>query len=1438
MLNKIIAFSIKNKLVVGFFTLLLIVWGAWSATKLPIDALPDITNNQVQIITVTPTLATQEVEQFVTYPIEKSLANLPDLVEMRSVSRFGLSVITVVFEEKVDIYFARQQINEKLKEAEEELPEGLGKPELGPVSTGLGEIYQYALHPTEGAEDKYSAKELRTMQDWIVARQLYGTPGVAEVNSFGGYLKQYEVAIDPNRLRAMGVSINDIFEALKRNNQNTGGAYIDKKPNAYFIRGIGLITSIEDIKKIPIPTNGDVPLFIGDVATVDFGHATRYGAFTFNGEKEAVGGMVMMLKGANTAEVVKNVKDKIEVIQNSLPDDIIIEPFLDRTDLINRAIRTVETNLVEGALIVVFVLVLFLGNLRAGLIVASAIPLSLLFALGMMRVFGVSANLMSLGAIDFGLIVDGAVIIVEATMHHLGLRKNRDPLTQQQMDHEVYLSASKIRKSAAFGEIIILIVYLPILTLVGIEGKMFKPMAQTVGFAILGAFLLSFTYIPMISALFLSKKVSDKRTFSDKMMAYLQKLYMPVIKKAIRLKYIVVVIATSIFIFCLFLFSRLGGEFIPQLQEGDFALHCILPQGSSLSQSIETSMQAQRILKTFPEVKTVVGKTGSAEIPTDPMPLETTDLIVTLKPKKEWADQKSYEQLASEMMEKLEVIPGVFFEVSQPIQMRFNELMTGVRQDVAVKIFGENVDTLASLAPKVAAIIQSVEGATDPGIERVSGLPQINVDYDRNRMANYRLTVDEVNQSLRTAFAGEKAGVVFEDERKFDLVVRLDSVHRSSIDDVGNLLISIPSGNQIPLSQVANVSLKEGPAQITREDGQRRIVVGFNVQDRDVESVVEDIQNKLQESDLLPQGYYYTYGGNFQNLKEASDRLMIAVPLALLLIFALLYFTFHSVTQALLIFTAIPLSAIGGVLALMVRGMPFSISAGVGFIALFGVAVLNGIVLIATFNQLEKDGFTNILHRVLKGTKIRLRPVLMTASVASLGFLPMALSQGAGAEVQRPLATVVIGGLITATLLTLIVIPCLYLIFSGKKRIKMNPKLLIGLIVSLCTFSLPTLAQQTPKRLTLQAAIDTALTANLQFTINDAKTQKAGFDVKASSQLAHTGFFIENDDYRPGDNGELKIGISQDIQWPGLYAARKDYYNQQLKSIQLDREVLEATIKRDVRQAYYELWYFQDKGKLLVQLDSIFTEAFQAAKLRHSTGEVAEMEMIAAEVKMNEMKAFRKQNDQDIALLQQQLMVLLNKDERFVVIDQPLEKIQLVANPSTGIHPTIAVQQQNTKIAESEIKIQRNTNMPDFSVRAFSQKLYGVDNPLSGFSVTVGVPLFGAKAAKNRVRAAEAQSDVEKQTLDYQVITLKSRQEQAYAEMQKQLAMVQFYEDSGLRQAKQIISSSSLSYRSGEIGFSEYSEFLTQAVSLRESYLKALNAYNQARINYLYFINQ
>lgn len=1035
MLDKIIQFSIKNKLAIGIMTLALIVWGVWSASKLPIDALPDVTNNQVQVITKAPTLAAQEVEQFITSPVERSMANLPDLVEMRSFSRFGISVITLVFDDKVNIYFARQLISEKLKEAQEQIPPGVGRPELAPVTTGLGEIFQYTLHPKKGSEEKYSAMQLREMQDWIVARQLYGIPGVAEVTAFGGISKQYEVAVNPVRLKAMNVTIPEIFDALEKNNQNTGGAYIDKKPNAYFIRGVGIVSSITDIENILVKKqpNG-IPVIIRDVAKVQLGSPPRYGAMTYNGEKEVVGGIVLMLKGANSAEVVARVKDRMPTIQKSLPDDVVIEPFIDRTNLISRAINTVETNLIEGALIVIFVLIIFLGNIRAGLIVASAIPLSLLFALAMMNVFGVSANLMSLGAIDFGLIVDGAVIIVEATFHALFLSKQKRRLTQEEMDRTVHKSAAQMMNSAAFGQIIILIVYFPILSLQGIEGKMFKPMAQTVSFAIVGALILSLTYIPMMSALFLSKNISHKKTFADRMMSFFQKQYAPILQGAIKFKYAVVSIAAALLLVTFVLFRNMGGEFIPTLEEGDYAIEFVLPQGSSLTQTTETVMQAERMLKKYPEVKMVVGKTGSADIATDPMPPEASDLMVILKNKKDWTTTKDFYALADSMRKTLSQIPGVIAEPSQPIQMRFNELMTGIRQDVAVKIFGENMDTLNAFAQKVANAIRPIKGITQPQVERVSGLPQIVVKYDRARLANYGLNIEDVNNIITTAFAGQAAGVVYENERKFDLVVRLDSAYRTSIEDVSELFIPTADGNQIPVSQVATVSYQVGPTQISRDEGRRRIVVSFNVSGRDVKTVVEEVQQALDKKVKLAPGYFYSYGGTFENLEKASKRLMIAVPAALLLIFVMLYFTFRSAKQATLIFTAIPMSAIGGVFALLLRGMPFSISAGVGFIALFGVAVLNGIVLIGTFNQLAKNGWTDIIARVKQGTKIRLRPVLMTATVASLGFLPMAISTGAGAEVQKPLATVVIGGLITATVLTLVVLPLLYILFTKKNK--------------------------------------------------------------------------------------------------------------------------------------------------------------------------------------------------------------------------------------------------------------------------------------------------------------------------------------------------------------------------------------------------------------------
>jgi heavy metal efflux system protein len=1244
MLDKIIQFSIRNKLLIGAMVFALIGWGSYSFMQLPVDAVPDITNNQVQIITVCPTLAGQEVEQLVTYPIEQSIANLPDLIELRSISRFGLSVITVVFHDKVDIYFARQLINERLKEAESKIPPGLGTPEMAPVSTGLGEVYQYIIHPKKGSEKKYTAMDLRTMQDWIVARQLYGTPGIAEVNSFGGQLKQYEVAINPDKLLAMNVTISDIFTALQKNNENTGGAYIDKKPNAYFIRGVGLVRSFEDIRSIVVRSNPNgIPILIKDVAEVRFGSAARYGAMTYNGEKDVVGGVIMMLKGANSADLVKRIKDKMPVIQKSLPADVEIEAFLDRTDLVDRAILTVQKNLVEGALIVIFVLVIFLGNLRAGLIVASAIPLSMLFALGCMHVFGVSANLMSLGAIDFGLIVDGAVIIVEATVHHLGLRKTTQPLTQHEMDEEVFRSASKIRSSAAFGEIIILIVYIPILTLSGVEGKMFRPMAQTVGFAIIGALILSLTYIPMMCALFLPKTIVQKEKAGDKLMAYFQRVYSAMLERAIGYKRSIVAATVALFAVSVVIFSNMGGEFIPTLQEGDYAFHCILPQGTSLSQSIETSMQASRLIKQFDEVKLVVGKTGSAEVPTDPMPPEATDLIIVLKPGSEWKRDITYDELGDEILEKLDVIPGVFFEKNQPIQMRFNELMTGIRQDVAVKIFGENLDTLTAYAKKVSDAISQTEGATAPMAERAEGLPQITVKYNRAQIANYGLNIEDINHVISTAFAGGNAGVVFENERKFDLVVRLDTLYRKNIEDVSHLFIPVGNGTQVPVSQVAEVKMESGPAQISREDGKRRIVIGFNVKGRDVASVVKDIQNKLDQKVHLPEGYYFTYGGTFENLQAASSRLMVAVPVALALIFVLLYFTFGSARQALLIYTAIPMSAIGGIFALLARDMPFSISAGIGFIALFGVSVLNGIVLISTFNQLEKEGITDLLQRIREGTKTRLRPVLMTAMVASFGFLPMALSHGAGAEVQKPLATVVIGGLISATFLTLFVLPLLYLLFSKPFSLKVSHA---ALILAACIFIGGSAHAQ--NTISLKDAVSMAQQNNLQLQAQQLNVQAAQKAKRSVFELPKTSLTMQYGQYN-SINQDIGFQVAQSIPFPSYYGARSGLLKAELAGSGLKQQATANEVKAQVQALYDRLVYLHHAQKQWQQLDSLFHAFAVASAVRYTAGESNLLEKTTAEAKLAQLKIRLAQNETELANTYNELALWMNYKSAFAV---------------------------------------------------------------------------------------------------------------------------------------------------------------------------------------------
>ncbi|MCV2485312.1 CusA/CzcA family heavy metal efflux RND transporter [Flavobacterium sp. SH_e] len=1036
MLDKIIQFSIRNKFVILLFTLVLIAWGSYSLKNLPLDALPDVTNNQVQIITTAPTLASQEVEQLITYPLERAVKTVPNVIELRSISRFGLSVVTVVFEDDVDIYWAREQIFQRLKQAEENIPDYVNSPELAPISTGLGEIYQYDVYAKKGYENKYSAVELRTIQDWIIIPQLQGIKGVAEVSSWGGKLKQFEIAVNPNMLNSLGVTITEIFEALEKNNQNTGGAYIEKDQYTYFIRGVGMAKGVKDLENVVVKNRNGSPVLVRNVAQVREGIALRYGASTKDGKGEIVSGLVLMLKGENSSAVVNRVHEKMAQINKSLPEGVVAEAFIDRGKLVDNSIKTVAKNLLEGALIVIFVLILFLGNLRAGLIVASVIPLAMLFAVILMNAFGVSGNLMSLGAIDFGIIVDGAVIIVEATMHHLQKFKNKKELTQDEMDDEVYNSASKIRNSAAFGEIIILIVYLPILALIGTEGKMFKPMAMTVGFAIIGAFILSLTYIPMMSALFLSKKTEHKENFSDRMIAWLESRYTPLLKKALEFRKVVLSVAVGLFALAFIVFQNMGGEFIPTIEEGDLAINATIMTGSSLTQMVETTTKYEQILKAkFPEIKTIVTKIGSGEIPTDPMPIESGDLIIVLKDKKEWKGKyHNWEELANAMKEEMEVIPGANIEISQPIQMRFNELMTGSRSDIAIKIFGDDLEILDAKATELISKIKGIEGIGDLKADKVTGLPQITIKYDYDKIALYGLNISDINQIIRSSFAGEVAGKIYDESKRFDVVVRMDENNRGDITDVSNLFIPLPNGQQVPLSQVASVEYEQGPVQVIREDGKRRITVGLNVRGRDIQSVVEEIQAKLDKNFKLPAGYYITYGGQFQNLIEASQRLSVALPIALGLILVLLYFTFKSVKQALLIFSAIPLSAIGGVFALSLRGMPFSISAGIGFIALFGIAVLNGIVLISYFNQLKSEGILDPFQRILIGTKTRLRPVLMTAAVASLGFLPMALSTSGGAEVQKPLATVVIGGLISATLLTLIVLPILYLLLEKFNR--------------------------------------------------------------------------------------------------------------------------------------------------------------------------------------------------------------------------------------------------------------------------------------------------------------------------------------------------------------------------------------------------------------------
>lgn len=1472
MLDRIISFSIRNKLIIAMLTLALVAWGVYSVIQLPIDAVPDVTNNQVQIITRSPSLAAQEIERLITFPVETSLANIPGREEIRSFSRFGLSVVTIVFKENIDVYWARQQVSERIKDAAMQIPKGIGSPEIAPVTTGLGEIYQYVLQPKRGSEDKFSLMELRTIQDWQVRRRLLGTEGVADISSFGGRLKQYEIALDPDRLRALNISIGDIFTALEKNNQNTGGAYIDKKPQAYLIRTEGLAQSTDDLSQIAVKTRADgIPVLIRDVATVQFGSAIRYGAMTRVAPNEpsgeTVGGIVMMLKGENSSKVIANVKERIEQINASLPEGVEIVPFLDRTKLVKSAIATVATNLAEGALIVVCVLVLFLGNVRAGLVVASAIPLSLLFAISLMNLFGVSGNLMSLGAIDFGIIVDGAVIIVEATLHHLHQPKVFDRLktrlTQSEMDDEVYHSASTIRSSAAFGEIIILIVYLPILALVGVEGKMFRPMAQTVAFAILGAFVLSLTYIPMMSALFLKKTLSTKQNFADRMMAFFRRVYSPVLLWSLDRKAIIVGVSLLLFAGALALFLSMGGEFIPTLDEGDFAVETRTMTGSSLSHTVETTLKAGSLLtKHFPEVKEVVGKIGSSEIPTDPMPIEAADLIVVLKPRSEWTSAHTRDELAEKMQQTLEALPGVEFGFQQPIQMRFNELITGAKQDVVLKIYGEDLDVLAEQAAKIGKITATIQGATDIYIERVTGLSQIVVRFERHELARFGVAVDDVNQAIRTAFAGEVAGQMFENERRYDLVVRLDTAKRKTLEDVQNLLITTPNGNQVPLRQLASVRVELGPNQIQREDAKRRIMVGFNVRNRDVESIVNELHGKIQTQVKLPVGYFVTYGGSFENLIEAKKRLSVAVPIALLLIFTLLYFTFRSVKYGLLIFSAIPLSAIGGVVALWLRGMPFSISAGIGFIALFGVAVLNGIVLVGYFNRLKEEGMTELREIVLSGTAARLRPVLMTAAVASLGFLPMAISTSSGAEVQKPLATVVIGGLVSATLLTLIVLPVLYILVetwserriirkayrkasketSGEADNNVTMTIIIVLLLSGVMASQPLFAQLqtnlTPQALTLEQAIASALKHNptLQSANTEIDLQRALRRTATDIGKTNVALMLGQYNSFAQDNN---LTISQTIPFPTVFASQDALGDVQTRSAELKRTVTQNDLVYAVKSAFYQIAVLTERERLLREQDSLIRAFAKAADTRYTTGETTQLEASTAALQASEITVALSQTRADVHTAAMQLQMLLASEAPVGIIPPSSLKrtLQIPTDTATfARNPLYAFIKQHTDVAAAAKALEVARLLPDLSVGYFSQTLvgtqeggrvFGANDRFSGVQIGVAVPLWIVPQLA-KVEAAGLATDIARTNAEAYRLQLSGAHAKAVQQFLKFKTSVEYYEQHALPQAALIQATAQKSYQRGDVGYLEYSQSLARVISVKTNYVEALAQYNQA----------
>ncbi|MBN2350517.1 MAG: CusA/CzcA family heavy metal efflux RND transporter [Bacteroidales bacterium] len=1438
MFRKIIDFSIHNKAIIGFLVFVMIGFGIYSMRQIPIDAVPDITNNQVQVVTISPSLSPQEVERFITYPLEITMANITDVIEIRSISRYGLSVVTVVFNDHVPILDARQLVNEQIQLASGDIPATLGIPEMLPITTGLGEVYQYTLEVKKGYEDKFSPTDLRTIQDWIVKRQLSGIPGIVEISSFGGYLKQYEIAIDPDKMKSFGLTCADVFDAVSKNNESTGGSYIEKNTDAYYIRTEGLLENLQQIENIAIAQNSGTPILIKDVGTVGYGHAPRFGAMTKDGKGEAVGGITLMLKGANASQVLKKVKERVETVQKILPEGISIEPYLDRSQFVAKTTSTVGRNLIEGGLIVIFILVLLLGNFRSGLIVASVIPLSLLFGFIMMNIFGVTANLMSLGAIDFGIVIDGAVIIVENILYHIYKDHTGETLTQKRMDELVKKSASGIYQSAAFGVIIILIVFIPILTLTGIEGKTFRPMAQTFSFVILGAFFLSMTYVPMMSALMLNKKIQRKKTLSDRLINFLKLTYHPVLKFSLANKKSILIGTLVIFLVAMWSFTKLGGEFMPTLEEGDLAMQMTVPTGSSLSQSILSSTRAEKILiDNFPEVKHVISKIGTAEVPTDPMAIEDADIMIVLKEKEEWVSAATREELIEKMKEKLSVITAASFEFTQPIQLRFNELMTGVKTDIAVKIYGEDLDELFDRANEAAAIISKLEGAADVKVEQITGLPQLMIRYNRDKIAQYGLNIQELNTIINTAFAGKAAGVMFEGERKFDLVLRLDSSYRKDLN-LNKLFVSLGNGMSIPIEEVATVQYEEGPVQIARDDTKRRVTIGINVRQRDIQSLVEEIDNKLSTQLKLKPGYYITYGGQFENLENARKRLVFAVPLALLMILILLFFTFNSIKYALLIFTAVPLSAVGGVAALWIRGLPFSISAGVGFIALFGVAVLNGIVLISYYNEMRQEGIENVRYIVIKGACTRLRPVLMTAITDILGFLPMAVSASAGAEVQRPLATVVIGGIITSTMLTLIILPIIYLMMNepSQQKKRLEAKKLFAVILFLL---IPVLAspQDSAKILTMDEAVKMALEnhpeiKNARLQILETKVQKPGALDFSPMEFTYQWGQINS------EAQDRYIHINQNFGSLLTHIQQVRRLNKQLDLRETEFLIREKEITAQVKSAYLFWVYQQHRANILLEQKELYKNFVRVAGLHYTMGESNLLEKTMAQTRFAEVNNEYTRALDDLEIAANTLKQLLlyngeisteNKNPDMYVINKTISTVDSSGNLMTAYY------QQIVEYQKSLVGLERSKFFPEITAGYFNQDIGAIKN-LDGWQVGLSFPLWFLPQ-KAKVKSAKINAEIAYNEMEYRKFSLEKTINNLQYELNKYFKQLSYYTENALNQAELIITTTQKQYENQDIEYVEYIQSISTAMQIKINYLETLNNYNQTAIQLEFYFN-